>query len=110
MKKVLLGLALLFASVNIVLAQRTVTGTVADDHGEPLIGATLTVVGTTVGAVTDVNGAFRFNVPAGATTLKCVYTGYVALEIPLTSENNYNIVMGQDLSQLEEIVVVGYGS
>ena len=103
-------MALLFASVNIVLAQRTVTGTVADDQGEPLIGATLTVVGTTVGAVTDVNGAFRFNVPAGATTLKCVYTGYVALEIPLTSENNYNIVMAQDLAQLEEIVVVGYGS
>ena len=63
MKKVLLGLALLLMSATLAMAQRSVTGKVTDEQGEPLIGATVLVKGTNSGTVTDINGDFRLNVP-----------------------------------------------
>ena len=69
MKQVLLGLALFLMSATLALAQRTVTGKVADDQGEPLVGATVTAPGTSAGTVTDVNGMFRMQVSAEATVL-----------------------------------------
>ncbi|MBU6341828.1 MAG: SusC/RagA family TonB-linked outer membrane protein [Bacteroidetes bacterium] len=95
---------------NIASAQRTVTGKVTDaETKEPLIGASVTVVGTTRGAVTDINGSYRVEVPAGSTQLRFAYTGYQEREVTLGSSNELN----QELTpgnQISEVVVVGYGS
>lgn len=110
MKQVLLGLALFLMSATLALAQRTVTGKVADDQGEPLVGATVTAPGTSAGTVTDVNGMFRMQVPADATVLKLSYTGFLDQEVALTAESDYMIVMAVNPATLQEVVVVGYGT
>lgn len=110
MKQVLLGLALFLMSATLALAQRTVTGKVADDQGEPLVGATVTVPGTPAGTVTDVNGMFRIQVPADAAVLKLTYTGFLDQEVALTAESDYMIAMAVNPATLQEVVVVGYGT
>lgn len=110
MKKVLLGLALLLCSASLVIAQRTVSGKVTDDQGEPLIGATVTSPGTSSGTTTDVNGAFRLQVPENASVLRFTYTGFLTKEVPLDASGVYDVVMEADNSTLREIVVVGYGT
>ncbi|MBX2891918.1 MAG: TonB-dependent receptor [Saprospiraceae bacterium] len=110
MKQVLLGLALLLMSATLALAQRTVTGMVTDDQGEPLIGATITAPGTSAGAVTDVNGSFRLNVPDNASVLRVTYTGFLDKEVALTAESDYRIELAVNPSSLQEVIVVGYGT
>lgn len=110
MKQVLLGLALILMSATLALAQRTVTGKVADDQGEPLVGATVTAPGTSAGTVTDVNGMFRMQVTADATVLKLSYTGFLDQEVALTAESDYMVVMAVNPATLQEVVVVGYGT
>ena len=111
MKQVLLGLALFFMSATLAMAQRTVTGKVTDDQGEPLIGATVTAPGTAAGTITDVNGMFRLaDVPSDAAALKITYTGFLDQEVPLTAESDYNITMAVNPSSLQEVIVVGYGT
>lgn len=89
-----------------------VTGTVFDEQGQPLIGAAVQVKGVqNVGTVTDLNGHFSLSAPA-----KCVlqfsYIGYISQEISVTSQNrgNLSIILKEDRQQLEEVVVVGYGT
>jgi len=110
MKQVLLGLALFFMSATLVLAQRTVTGKVTDDQGEPLIGATVTSPGTSAGAITDASGMFRLSLPENATVLKVTYTGFLDQEVAVTSASDYSIVMAVNPATLQEVVVVGYGT
>lgn len=110
MKKVLLGLALVLLSASLAFAQRIVTGKVTDEQGEPLIGVTVTSPGTNAGAVTDINGVYRLELPASATALKFAYTGFVAQDLTLTASNVYSPVMAPDVSSLQEVVVVGYGT
>jgi len=110
MKKVLLGLALLLMSATLALAQRTVTGKVTDENGEALVGATVSAPGTTAGAITDINGVYRLDLPATATTLRFTYTGYNAQEMAVGSSNVYSPQMVTDASSLQEVVVVGYGT
>ena len=69
---------------NAALAQRAVKGKVTDaESGEPLIGATVSVVGTTRGTSTDVDGNYSIEVPAGSTQLRCAYTGYAEQVVAL---------------------------
>jgi TonB-linked SusC/RagA family outer membrane protein len=109
MKRSLLTVFLLFAAVCIY-AQQTIRGTVKDETGEPLIGATLMVVGTTVGTVTDVDGNFTLSPPANSKTLLVTYTGFSNKEIPLTNATVYEIALAESSSLLDEVVVIGYGS
>ncbi|MEZ4947534.1 MAG: TonB-dependent receptor [Cyclobacteriaceae bacterium] len=86
----------------------TVTGAVADQV-EPLIGAAIAQKGTNNGTVTDLNGKFSIQVPAGA-TLQISYIGYVDQEVVINADRVLNIVLQEDLNELEEIVIIGYGS
>ena len=97
-------------AANIASAQRTVTGKITDaETNEPLIGASVTVVGTTRGAVTDIDGKYRVDVPSGSTQLRIAYTGYKETEITLGASNEVNQALAPG-NALSEVVVVGYGS
>lgn len=108
MKRLLTTLWLVLAVVGFALAQRTVVGTVKGDDGEPLIGATVLVVGTNSGARTDIDGKYRVEVPAGATQLLFRYTGYQPTEITLSDKNVVDVVLSAGL-ELGETVVTALG-
>ena len=88
---------------------RAVSGTVTDASGAPVIGAAVVVVGnSSIGAVTDVNGAFRLNVPAGASiNVSCI--GYADQTLSTANQSVFNIVLQEDTEFLDETVVIGYG-
>jgi len=90
-------------------AQRTITGTVKDEKGEAVIGASVLVKGTTTGTYTDENGNFTISAPANATTLVFKYLGYKAQEVPLTASNVVNVSLEPDVLGLEEVVVTAIG-
>lgn len=92
-----------------MMAQRTVTGSVADEQGEPLIGASVLVKGTNTGTTTDIAGAYSVTVPEGSNTLVVSYTGFQTQEIELGASNAYDVVLVEG-SQLSEVVVTGYGT
>lgn len=90
-------------------AQKTVTGTVRDTEGEPMIGVTVVVDGTSTGSITDIDGNFSIaNVPDGA-TLKVSYVGFKDQKIPIGGKTKFEIQMSEDTKSLDELVVVGYG-
>ena len=109
-ERVLVLLACLFASFTLAMAQsRTVRGTVADEAGDPIIGASVLVKGTNTGTITDIDGAFVLsNVPSNASTLVISYVGMKTQEVAIA--NNVQVVMANDAEMLEEVVVTGYGS
>ncbi|MDR2119869.1 MAG: TonB-dependent receptor [Tannerella sp.] len=90
---------------------KTVTGTVTDRQtGEEIIGASIMIVGTTRGTVTDINGRFSLpDVPANA-VLAISYVGYIAQRITVGNQSSLAIRMQEDATALEEVVVVGYGT
>lgn len=87
---------------------RTVTGTVTDESGEPLIGATVKVVGQQIGAATDLEGQYTLKIPAAARQLTFSYIGYENLTVDITSDV-INVTMKEAGQSLDEIVVIGYG-
>ena len=106
MKRVLLSSALLLVS-TLTFAQSKVSGTVKDANGEPLIGVSVMEVGTNNGAVTDMNGNYTLNVKPGA-KLKLSYIGFTSKTIK--ASGNSRIVLDEDNTALNEVVVVGYGT
>ena len=93
----------------VAFAQKTITGTVTDVTGDPLIGATVSLGGTN-GVVTDYDGNFTLsNVKTGA-TLTVTYVGYQTKTVTVGSQNTYNIVLEANDKTLDEVVVVGYGT
>lgn len=105
-------LACLVLGVGLACAQTsTVTGVViSEEDGEPVIGASVLVKGTTIGSITDVNGEFTIkNVPASAKYLVISFVGMRTQEVPVKS--NVKVVLQSDANQLDEVVVmVAYGS
>lgn len=95
------------ASSNEINQNSVLRGTVVDANGEPVIGASVVVVGSSVGAVTDLDGKFQIACKAG-TTLKVSYIGYVSQNIK--AGTNMKVVLREDNSALDEVVVVGYGA
>lgn len=93
-----------------LLAQNiTVRGSVTDTSGEPLIGVTVQVKGTSVGTVTDIDGTFILsNVPSSA-TLEISYVGMASQSVAVNGRTTLNIVLQEDAETLDEVVVVGYG-
>lgn len=89
--------------------ERTIKGVVKDVTGETVIGANVSVVGTTIGTVTDVDGNFSLKVPAGA-TLKISFIGYKDVDVKITNQQTLDIVLQDDSQALDEVVVVGFGS
>ena len=110
MKRLTYLLLCLFASIAFATAQTTkVTGTVisAEDDG-PIIGASIVVAGTTTGTVTDYNGAFTLDVPSNAKKLIVSYIGMKSVEVAVKPV--IRITMESDSQNLDEVVVVGYGT
>ena len=107
-KRLTMFLACLFLSVGMALAQKAVTGTVvSQEDGQPIIGATIRVEGTNVGTVTDANGKFSVNASDGA-QLTITYIGMK--EKRVKAGKDLRIVMENDETSLDELVVTGYGS
>jgi TonB-linked SusC/RagA family outer membrane protein len=90
------------------LAQSLVKGTVSDEAGEPIIGASVKVVGTKTGAVTDFNGKFSVQAASNA-TLSVSYIGYLTEEVRVQGRANINVTLREDVTSLEDVVVIGYG-
>lgn len=87
--------------------QQVVKGVVVDKKGEPIVGATVSVVGKTMGVITDINGKFSLHVP-NETKLRVTYVGYKTIIV--TARPNMQIALDEDAGQLSEVVVVGYGT
>ncbi|MDW3652543.1 MAG: TonB-dependent receptor [Bacteroidia bacterium] len=85
-----------------------ISGTVLDEDGEALIGASVRAKGTTAGALTDEQGRFSFDVPDGVTTLIISYIGYKTLEVNIEGKTSVTIDMVATASTLEQVVVTGY--
>lgn len=92
-------------------AQTTISGLVIDGNKEPIIGASVFVKGTSTGTATDIDGKFTLKVPNANSTLVISYVGCQTLEIPASSPSlKSGIVMKEDAQNLDELVVIGYGS
>ncbi|MDH5412524.1 MAG: SusC/RagA family TonB-linked outer membrane protein, partial [Flavobacteriaceae bacterium] len=100
----------LFFITGVLNAQdKTVTGTVSDETGEPLPGASVVVKGTTQGVTTDFDGNFAIQAPSNG-TLIFSFIGYTTEEIPIDNKTTINISLEASISQLDEVVVVGFGT
>ncbi|MDF9829107.1 TonB-dependent receptor [Parabacteroides sp. PF5-6] len=88
---------------------RTVTGTVTDVTGEPMIGVNVLVKGTTNGSITNLDGEFTISNVENGSVLSISYIGYMPQEITVGSQSIINVVLKEDSQALEEVVVVGYG-
>ena len=90
------------------LAQSIVRGTVIDESGEPVIGASVQVQGSKTGAVTDING--RFNVAAASNaTLTVSYVGFETEQVSVGGRNDLKVTLREDVTKLNDVVVIGYG-
>mgnify|MGYP000247153140 CR=1 FL=1 len=111
MNKLTYLLLCLVLGIGLATAQtRKVTGTViSEEDGLPVVGASILVKGTTVGTVTDMDGKFTLsNVPSSAKTLVVSFIGMATQEVAVKA--NLNIVLKSDTEQLEEVMVVAYGT
>lgn len=94
----------------VAFAQNQVTGHVADATGEPIIGANVTVKGTTVGTITDIDGNFTLEVGSTDGTLVVSFIGYKSAEAAIKGKSPINVILQEDTETLDEVVVVGYGT
>jgi len=90
--------------------RRQITGTVVDERGEPIIGANVLEKGTTNGVITDIDGNFTISLSSDEAVLQFSYIGYVNQEIKAGNQAFLNITLKEDLLNLDEVVVVGYGT
>ncbi len=106
----LLAALMLFALPAMAWAQaRTVTGTVTDELGEPLIGVSVTIPGQTGGVTTDIDGNYRIALPAGKSKISFSYVGYNPKEMEVTGER-LDVQLEPSSQSLQEMVVIGYGT
>ena len=107
-KRLMMFLVGLFLSLGTALAQTEISGTVVStDDGQPVVGASILVSGTQTGTVTDVDGKFRLSAPAG---VKLVVS-YVGMKTKtVTATNNMKVALTPDDKNLEEVVIVAYGT
>jgi TonB-linked SusC/RagA family outer membrane protein len=99
------------AEVSVAVVQAgPVKGKINDKAGTPLIGVTVRVKGTATGGTTGADGTFTLNVPEGRDTLQISYLGYLPQEIAIAGRSTIDIVLQSTESQLEQVVVVGYGT
>lgn len=113
MKKLCVFLAsVVFVGINFLQAQNVqITGTVTSaEDGEPLIGATIQAKGTGIGVATDFDGKYSISVPASATVLEFRSIGMKSQDVEIAGRTVINVVLEPDMEELEEVIVVGYGS
>lgn len=103
-RKLVMFLSLFFLGIGIITAQIQVRGIVVDEAGEPVIGATIQLKGTTQGTVTDLDGNFTLSAPAGG-TLTISYVGMQTKDVPVSA--NVKVVLNADTQMLDEVLIVG---
>ena len=108
-QQIFLALLFSFVAISVSAQNKTISGIVIDPLGDPLIGASVLVRGTTNGTVTDLDGNFSLtNVPDNA-TLVVSYIGYITSNVPVAGKTRLRISLQEDSKQIDEVVVVGYG-
>ena len=90
--------------------QTSLNGTVYDEQGIPLPGASIVAKGTTVGTTTDFDGNFEITLPIGVTEIQVSYLGYRSKEVDVAGQTTISVTLVEDAAALEEVVVVGYGT
>ena len=108
-RKLLSSLVMLLCCISLLAQNKTVTGTVKDESGQGVIGASVLEKGTTKGVITDLDGNYSINVKVG-TTLEISSIGYKTETLVIGSQSVYNVVLKEDQELLDEVVVVGYGT
>lgn len=107
-RRILMMVLLSFFAIGIY-AQSKVVGTVVDETGEPVIGASVVVKGTTNGSVTDLDGNFTLSGVDRNSTIEISYIGYLTQSVKYSGQASLKITMKEDNKALDEVVVVGYG-
>jgi TonB-linked SusC/RagA family outer membrane protein len=107
----LLGLIILFFPCQSLLSQTlTIKGKVTDANNEELIGVTVNIKGTTLGTVTDENGAYSISGISNSNVLVFSYVGFITQEVLIGTQTTINLILEADVQNLSEVVVVGYGT
>jgi TonB-linked SusC/RagA family outer membrane protein len=106
----LFGLLLLFLPAMVFAQNKAVTGKVTDESGESIIGVSVTYKGTGIGTITDVSGHYSIKAPDLNGTLVFTFIGYTKQEVDIKGRNLVNVVIKSAMNDLNEVVVVGYGS
>ena len=96
------------AGIGLMMAQQTVTGLVTDSSNEPIPGVSILEKGTMNGTITQVDGTYSIEVSEEA-TLVYSFIGFQSKEVPVEGQSTINVVLSEDVTDLEEVVVVGYG-
>lgn len=110
MELVIIVMFLFFGfSIHGASAQTRVSGTVVDEVQNPIPGASILVVGKTIGTVTDINGKFEISLPEGSSTITCSFIGYETQQIEISNQSTVRIVMIEDSRNLDEFVVTAFG-
>jgi iron complex outermembrane recepter protein len=108
MKQFLILVIALFVSITSAIAQKSISGRVTDGRTkEPLIGASVSAKGTTLGTLTDVDGKFQFNLPNGNSLIVITFVGYDKKEMTVGNETSLEITLDESSASLENVVVVG---
>lgn len=110
MKILKINILILLFSINSIIAQNTITGTVTDDKGIPIPSVSVSVKGAKKGTLTDFFGKYSLNEISTENILVFSYLGYKTIEIKVVDQKEINVKLSEDVSQLDEIVVVGYGT
>ena len=105
-----LAALLLLVGGSVAFAQQKISGTIVDLSGQPVVGASVVIPGTTTGVVTDLDGKYQITVPTGSNiTVSCI--GFVDQTVAVTAGKNvYDFKLSDDAEMLEETVVIGYGT
>jgi TonB-linked SusC/RagA family outer membrane protein len=88
----------------------TVSGSIIDVNGENIPGVNITVKGTTTGVISDAEGKYSLNVPNGNAILTFSFIGYIVQEVPVNNRTTIDVILSEDVLELEEVIVVGYGT
>ncbi|WP_455062270.1 carboxypeptidase-like regulatory domain-containing protein, partial [Prevotella sp.] len=109
-RKVLTLAVGLACTLDVAAQNFNVKGSVTDQNGEPIIGATIMEEGTKNGVVTDIDGHFTLPVTSAKSRIRVTYIGYKTQEIPVAGKSDFNVKLQEDAANLDEVVVVGYGT
>ncbi len=100
----------LLGGIQQAFAQQAISGTVKDSQGNALMAASVKVKGTSIGTLTDKDGAFTINLPPGKTVLTVSYVGYVGVDVNTAAPDFSPQIILKESASLKEVVVVGYGT
>lgn len=100
----------LAAALTAAAQQHTVSGTVVDETGEPVVGASVMVAGTQIGVATDINGRFTLKNISDKAKLRFSYVGYGSQEVSTSGKSTFNITLAPEAAMLDEVVAIGYAT